>query len=56
MKNSQSFRDLWDYNKRLNIDDIMVLEGEEKKSSAEACKETKAENISKLARDINLQI
>lgn len=54
-KNEQSFRDLWDYNRRSNICVITVMEGERKRE-AENLVEEMAKNFPNLTRDKNLQV
>lgn len=50
--NEQSFRDLWNKNKKSNIHVFRVPAGEDKGCSAKIIKW----KVSKLAEDINLQI
>lgn len=55
-KNEQSFRDLWDYNKRCNICVIGVLKKKRMKAELEKySKEIMAANFRNLARDTDLR-
>ena len=53
LKNEQSIRELWSYNKRCNVPVIIrVLDGEEKEGAAEKfLREIMAENLPTLTKD-----